>query len=601
MSQECKNWKAGADGAAISGEIRRALGVSHRQAKGLIDARCVTINGEAVKTHGARLKVGDEIAVNFDTDTTYRELPRPSKVHGSGVNILWEDKHLVFVDKPAGLLSVPTEHSDDTSLADELAEHYRRQGIKKPRIYIVHRLDRYTTGVMVFAKTPEALDGLRDLFEEHRIHRVYKAILVGELPENSGSLHDKLFERTRNLRMAVAAKRAGGERPSGAKPAVTHYRVIERLPGHTVVELELETGRRNQIRIQFSERGYPLLGDQIYGSTSPLLERQALHAELLGLRHPVTDENVTVQSALPEDMEAALRKLRVRRRVDRAKAGLKGEEGIFKPRMTNERKLDRIARARRFESDEPERKTKTASSRPRREEFNEDRPRSAGTRYKTKAAPGETPGKPRHGKYGKSSDEPRATRSISDEPRRKTASPRPRREEFNEDRPRSAGTRYKTKAAPGETPRKPRHGKYGKSSDEPRTTRSISDEPGRKTASPRPRREEFNEDRPRSAGTRYKTKAAPGETPRKPRQSKYGASSGKPGTTRSISDEPRPKRRLESSVPPDKKTAPRRRPAPMGQDKAPQKSSPSAPDRTRLRSKTDSGAKRPARAPKRKF
>ena len=536
MSQQSKNWKTDADGAAISGELHRTLGVSHRQAKGLIDARCVTINGEAVKTHGARLKVGDEIAVNFDADAAYRELPRPSKGSSASVNILWEDKHLVFLDKPAGLLSVPTEHSDDTSLADELAEHYRQQGIKKPRIYIVHRLDRYTTGVMVFAKTPEALNGLRDLFEEHHVHRVYKAILVGELPENSGSLHDKLFERTRNLKMAVAAKRTGSAKPHGTRPAVTHYRVIERLPGHTVVELELETGRRNQIRIQFSERGYPLLGDQIYGSTSPLLDRQALHAELLGLRHPVTDESVTVQSEMPEDMEAALRKLRVRRRVDRAKAGIKGEEGIFKPRITNERKLDRIARARRFEPEEP---------------------------------------------------------------RRKTASPRPRREESNEGRPRSTGTRPKTEAASGDAYRKSRQGEYGKSSDKPRSTRPRSEEPRPKTATSRPRREDTSERRAKSAGISPKTEAASGGAYRKSRQGEYGKSSDKPRSTRPRSEEPRPRRRLESSAPPDKKTT-ECRSVPKGQGAAPRKLSQASPGRTRPKFQTDSGAKRSSRTPKRK-
>jgi hypothetical protein len=181
---------------------------------------------------------------------------------------------------------------------------------------------------------------------------VYKAIVVGELPENIGSLHDKLAERTRRLKMTVIAKRTGTAKPQGTKPAVTHYRVVERLPGHTVVELRLETGRRNQIRVQFAERGYPLLGDHIYGSRSPLLDRQALHAELLGLRHPVTDENITVQSRLPEDMEMTLRKLRALRRVDRAKAGVKGDEGIFKPRITKERKQERVTRAKRFSKNE---------------------------------------------------------------------------------------------------------------------------------------------------------------------------------------------------------------------------------------------------------
>ena len=138
------------------------------------------------------------------------------------------------------------------------------------------------------------------------------------------------------------------EEPKGAKHAITHFRVLDRLPGFTVVEVKLETGRRNQIRVQFADRGFPLLGDQVYGETSELIDRQALHAELLGFRHPVTEEALTVTAPMPRDMETALKKLRTVRRVERAEAGLKGEEGIYKPRITKGRKFERVRRAERF-------------------------------------------------------------------------------------------------------------------------------------------------------------------------------------------------------------------------------------------------------------
>ena len=136
--------------------------------------------------------------------------------------------------------------------------------------------------------------------------------------------------------------------PKGAKHAITHFRVLDRLPGYTVVEVKLETGRRNQIRVQFADRGFPLLGDQVYGETSELIDRQALHAELLGFRHPVTEEAITVTAPMPRDMEVALKKLRTVRRVERAEAGLQGEEGIYKPRITKGRKFERVRRAVRF-------------------------------------------------------------------------------------------------------------------------------------------------------------------------------------------------------------------------------------------------------------
>mgnify|MGYP003825572219 CR=1 FL=1 len=156
------------------------------------------------------------------------------------------------------------------------------------------------------------------------------------------------------------------DEPKGAKHAITHFRVLDRLPGYTVVEVRLETGRRNQIRVQFADRGFPLLGDQVYGETSELIDRQALHAEVLGFRHPVTDESLTVTAPMPEDMEAALKALRTIRRVERAEAGLKGEEGIYKPRITKGRKFERVHRAERFGPERDARPAARAAEGPRK-------------------------------------------------------------------------------------------------------------------------------------------------------------------------------------------------------------------------------------------
>lgn len=347
MTRLKKNWQPAEAGRALAAELHIVLEVSHRQAKGLIDAGCVKVNGEPAHGYGLRLKSEDKIAVAYDPDTTYQTLPQPRKaLDKAGFKILWEDKHLLFVDKPAGLLTVPSEKGTEASLAEAITDHYRRRGFKRFQLYIVHRLDRFTSGVLVFAKTPEALHGLKTLFEAHRLHRVYKAILVGEIPENAGTLTGKLVEHAKSLKMSVVQPRKGDIK--GAKHAITHFRVLDRLPGYTVVEVKLETGRRNQIRVQFADRGFPLLGDQVYGETSELIDRQALHAELLGFKHPVTEEAVTVTAPMPSDMETALRKLRTVRRVERAEAGLKGEEGIYKPKITKVRKFERVHRARRF-------------------------------------------------------------------------------------------------------------------------------------------------------------------------------------------------------------------------------------------------------------
>jgi 23S rRNA pseudouridine1911/1915/1917 synthase len=348
MSRTHETWKVTEPGHALAAALHGHLEVSHRQAKGIIDADCVTVNGQPALNYGLRLQAGDEVAVAFDPDRVYAALPRPSRTADTPFEILWEDRDLLFVNKPAGLLTVPAEKHNDPCLAEAITDHYRRRGFKRFQLYIAHRLDRYTSGVLVFAKTPEALNGLKHIFDEHHLRRVYIAILVGELPENAGTLTDKLVER-KSLRMSVV--RTGSKAPGdakGAKLAVTHYRVLERLPGYTVVEVKLETGRRNQIRVQFADRGFPLLGDQVYGAPSEHLDRQALHAELLGFRHPVSGETVTVSAPLPADMERVLKALRNARRVVRAEAGLTGEADLYKPKITKERKTSRRIRAERF-------------------------------------------------------------------------------------------------------------------------------------------------------------------------------------------------------------------------------------------------------------
>ena len=376
MARIEREWQTEHEGAALASELHKVMVISHRQAKGFIDCHCVTVNGEDTTKHGHRLKPGDTVKVSFDPEQTYDVLPPAHKLQAGPFETLWEDTHLLFVFKPAGLLTVPTEQAGEPNLAEAITESFRRRGFKRFQLYIVHRLDRFTSGVLVFAKTPEALHGLKKHFELHRLQRIYTAVLVGELPENSGTLAGHLIEHVKSLKMAVATPRkgpGGGKRmPAGAKEAVTHYRVVERLPGHTVVEVKLETGRRNQIRVQFADRGFPLLGDQVYGVESPLLDRQALHAELLGFKHPVTDEQVTVTAPMPADMEAAMKALRNQARIQRAVAGVKGEEGIYQATESHDHKLKRVARGKRYdertEGDARPRRTAGPSDRP-------DRPR----------------------------------------------------------------------------------------------------------------------------------------------------------------------------------------------------------------------------------
>ncbi len=527
MARIEREWQAEHEGAALASELHRIMVISHRQAKGFIDCHCVTVNGEISEKHGHRLKAGDTVKVAFDPEQTYEVMPPARKLQAGPFENLWEDTHLLFVYKPAGLLTVPTEKAGEPSLAEAITESYRRRGFKRFELYIVHRLDRFTSGVLVFAKTPEALHGLKKHFELHRLQRVYFAILVGELPENSGTLAGHLIEHAKSLKMSVATPRkgpGGGKRmPAGAKEAVTHYRVIERLPGHTVVEVKLETGRRNQIRVQFADRGFPLLGDQVYGTESPLLDRQALHAELLGFKHPVTEEQVTVTAPMPADMEAALKALRNQARIVRAATGVKGEEGIFQPTESRDHKLKRVARAKRFDTRD---EAPARSPRPRRDE-GVGRPRrtfEAGDRPARPASgPSDRPARPRREDgearprrtFG-SAERPVRTRREEGEARpRSAAGPsdrpaRPRREDGDERprrtfgsterpaRPRREGddTRPRSASGPGDRPARPRR---DDTAERPRRAFGTTDRPAR------PRREEGTTRPPRAAGPNTRT------------------------------------------------------------------------------------------------
>ncbi len=536
MARIEREWKAEHEGSALASELHKVMVISHRQAKGFIDGHCVTVNGETVEKHGHRLNPGDTVKVIFDPELTYDVLPAARKLQSGPFETLWEDNHLLFVFKPAGLLTVPAEQGGEPSLAEAITESYRRRGFKRFNLYIVHRLDRFTSGVLVFAKTPEALHGLKKHFELHRLQRVYFAVLVGELPENSGTLAGHLIEHAKSLKMSVATPRkgpGGGKRmPAGAKEAVTHYRVIERLPGHTVVEVRLETGRRNQIRVQFADRGYPLLGDQVYGTESPLLDRQALHAELLGFKHPVTEEQVTVTAPMPADMEAALKALRNQARMHRAVSGVTGEEGIYQPTETRDHKLKRVARAKRFD----EREAPARTPRPRPVD-GEERPRRTFTPGDRPARPRREEGDERPRKPFTPGDRPARPRREEGEARpRKPFTPgerpaRPRREE-GEARPRKPFT-------PGERPDRPR----SDSDERPRRTFTSGDRPTRS-------RREDGEARPRKPFT-------PGERPARPRSD----SDERPRRTFTPGDRPTRPRREDGEARPRKPFTPGERPA----------------------------------------
>jgi 23S rRNA pseudouridine1911/1915/1917 synthase len=239
---------------------------------------------------------------------------RASKKPGSPrpFRIVFEDVHLIVADKDAGILTVPIPGKRSRNLKELLDRYLRSQ---KRDALPVHRIDRYTSGLVVFAKNRRAWQRLVAQFRARSPERVYLALVRGEVAGDGGTLRHRLELTQDGFRQRIARQ--------GGTEAVTHYRVLERLPGATLLEVRLESGLKNQIRVQFRAAGHALVGDRHYAreeAGEPFLKRQALHAHRLGFLHPATGKPVSFEAPLAGDMErliARLRKAVNRERVNR--------------------------------------------------------------------------------------------------------------------------------------------------------------------------------------------------------------------------------------------------------------------------------------------
>ncbi len=245
--------------------------------------------------------------------------PRPDKAEAQDIelNIVFEDEHLLIVDKPAGLVVHPAAGHFDGTLVNALLHHCKGQlsgigGVERPGI--VHRIDRDTSGLLVVAKSDAAHIGLAKLFAAHDIDRRYHAIVSGCPAPPAGTIHTQIGRSpTNRKKMAVLEEGRG-------KHAITHFRMKEPLKGAALVICTLETGRTHQVRVHMAHIGHPLIGDVTYsnrqkayniGPNQSKFDRQALHAAILGFIHPITGEKLHFESEMPTDMQLLLSSLRV--------------------------------------------------------------------------------------------------------------------------------------------------------------------------------------------------------------------------------------------------------------------------------------------------
>jgi len=249
----------------------------------------VRVNGEAEKNARRELGEGDLIEVG-------QKAMQP--VLPAGLAILHEDDDVIVVLKSHGLLTVATERERETTAQAYLNAYLAEKGGQ--RIHVVHRLDRETSGVLVFAKNFAAREKLKEKFAAHDIERVYVCVVEGALDPPRGTFRSHLRER-KDLRMESV------EAHPDAKLAVTHYRTIESNGRYSLLEVRLETGRKNQIRTHLAEAGHPVAGDRLYGSTINPLGRLGLHAKLLGFDHPATGKRLVFTAPVPKAFRELVR------------------------------------------------------------------------------------------------------------------------------------------------------------------------------------------------------------------------------------------------------------------------------------------------------
>lgn len=299
----------------------RITGASRSRVQQSADAGNVEVNGEPQKS-SYKVKPGDVVTVMMsyppkDTSIIPEDIP---------LDIVYEDDELLVVNKPAGMVVHPGHGNFQGTLLNALAWHF---GERKPfeagddRLGLVHRIDKDTSGLLVIAKTPRSKADLSAQFFNKTTSRLYNALVWG-IPDSEGTIIGNIGRDPKD-RLAMAVFPEGSEQ---GKYAVTHYRVLESFNYVSLVECRLETGRTHQIRAHFKHIGHPLFADERYGGDKILrgttfakykqfvdncfkiCPRQALHARTLGFRHPVTREQMSFSSPLPQDMEALIAKWR---------------------------------------------------------------------------------------------------------------------------------------------------------------------------------------------------------------------------------------------------------------------------------------------------
>ncbi len=289
-------------GARLDAFLAGKMEKTRSSVQKLIEEENVRLNG-APAAKNARLREGDRVEATEPPPEVLDVKPQ-----NIPLDIVYEDQDLLVVNKPKGMVVHPAAGNPDGTLVNALLFHCGDSlsginGVIRPGI--VHRIDKDTSGLLIVAKNDRAHQSLAEQIAVHSFTRIYNAVVYGIVKEEEGTVSAPIGRHpTDRKRMAVLS--------SGGREAVTHYRVLERFPGFTLVECRLETGRTHQIRVHMAHIGHPVAGDPVYGPKKCIteLQGQCLHARVIGFIHPATGEYLEFDSGLPPYFERFLEKLR---------------------------------------------------------------------------------------------------------------------------------------------------------------------------------------------------------------------------------------------------------------------------------------------------
>lgn len=245
----------------------------------------VLVNGKIISRFNHSLRAGDEVKIlgtGVQEGATFKKF-----------TLVFEDEHLIVVNKEAGILSIATEHEKERTVYFHLRSYVKRSNPNN-KLFIVHRLDRETSGLMMFAKSVEIRKYLQDNWRDVITERKYVAITEGVFKERNGIITSYLHENHSSLKMY------SNQNPEKGKKAITHYKVLKSNKHYSMLEVHLDTGRKNQIRVHLQEMGHPIVNDKKYGSTTNPINRLGLHSRVLSFVHPVTLKQMRFTTPIPQ-------------------------------------------------------------------------------------------------------------------------------------------------------------------------------------------------------------------------------------------------------------------------------------------------------------